>query len=76
MRQDRVTEGMQTVSAPALADSARTYEFATPQVVTDLSECVFYHVMDLPDVGTVGGDWDLRGRFEAWTFVARRRKNP
>jgi hypothetical protein len=32
--------------------------------VADIRECYFYHVMDLPRVGTVGGAWDLRGRFD------------
>jgi SAM-dependent methyltransferase len=28
----------------------------------DLSECYFYHTMDLPGIGTRPGNWDLRGR--------------
>jgi SAM-dependent methyltransferase len=33
-----------------------------------LSDCWFYHVMDLPVVGTVNhfGSWDLRGRFDEY----------
>ncbi len=27
------------------------------------SECEFYHSMDLPQVGSISGYWDLRGRF-------------
>jgi hypothetical protein len=34
--------------------------YATPQHVTDPSQCAFYHTMDLPQIGTVHGDWDLR----------------
>lgn len=34
--------------------------FAQPSLVPDLSECVFYHTMDLPGLGTVPGEWDLR----------------
>ena len=34
--------------------------YAQPRTVAGVSECDFYHVMDLPDVGTVGGEWDLR----------------
>jgi hypothetical protein len=29
-----------------------------------LASCKFYHAMDLPQVGFVQGDWDLRGRFD------------
>jgi 2-polyprenyl-3-methyl-5-hydroxy-6-metoxy-1,4-benzoquinol methylase len=31
-----------------------------------LADCWFYHTMDLPDVGTVTGSWDLRGRFDEY----------
>ena len=34
--------------------------YATPRMVTDVTECYFYHVMDLPGYGRVGGEWDLR----------------
>ena len=36
--------------------------YASPRHVTDLQECLFYHRMDLPQIGTTLGDWDLRGR--------------
>jgi len=29
-------------------------------VATDIEECEFYHVMDRPDGGVWGGQWDLR----------------
>ena len=34
-----------------------------------LDECWFYHVMDLPGLGTVNhfGSWDLRGKFDDYT---------
>lgn len=35
--------------------------------VTDPSACFFYHTMELPTVGLVRGQWDLRGRFEEYT---------
>jgi hypothetical protein len=38
--------------------------FAEPRVVCDPAECYFYHSLDLPEIGTVGGAWDLRGRFD------------
>lgn len=31
-----------------------------------LEDCYFYHLMDLPGVGTVGSEWDLRGRLDAY----------
>jgi SAM-dependent methyltransferase len=37
--------------------------FATPRLINGPEECWFYHTMDLPEVGTVTGGWDLRGRF-------------
>lgn len=43
--------------------------FVTPQTIPSIEECTFYHAMDLPGVGTVGGShvWDLRGRVEEYT---------
>jgi 2-polyprenyl-3-methyl-5-hydroxy-6-metoxy-1,4-benzoquinol methylase len=35
--------------------------YASPRVVTDLADCIFYHSMDLPEHGTVHGLVDLRG---------------
>jgi hypothetical protein len=41
-----------------------------------LEDCWFYHVTDLPGVGTVGDSWDLRGRIHDYTghvdLVGRR----
>jgi SAM-dependent methyltransferase len=36
--------------------------YGAPRYVNDASECFFYHTMDLPGIGTVTGQWDLRGR--------------
>ena len=36
--------------------------YARPSRVSRVEDCHFYHVMDIPGVGLVGGDWDLRGR--------------
>jgi SAM-dependent methyltransferase len=44
-------------------------QFVDPIHVEDPSECIFYHKMDLPGIGTVGGSWDLRGRFD--DYVAK-----
>jgi hypothetical protein len=38
--------------------------YAPARMVTDPSRCAFYHVMDLPGLGTVGGQWDLRSTVE------------
>lgn len=35
-------------------------QLAIPKEVTDPSLCVFYHTMDIPGLGTVTGEWDLR----------------
>lgn len=35
--------------------------FVSPRQVTDLSECDFYHTMELPGYGLQEGEWDLRG---------------
>jgi hypothetical protein len=42
-----------TTVAPAL--------YAAPRLVTDINDCFFYHTMDLPGIGPVPGQWDLRG---------------
>ena len=34
--------------------------YAAPRTVTDLNDCNFYHTMDVPGVGRVTGEWDLR----------------
>jgi len=41
--------------------SRTSWTFAEPLAVASLDDCYFYHSMDLPGVGTVGGEWDLRG---------------
>lgn len=40
--------------------------FERPVAVTDLSECFFYHSVDLPTIGEVSGHWDLRKGIEAY----------
>lgn len=35
--------------------------FAEPWRVESVDECQFYHSMDLPGIGAVSGQWDLRG---------------
>jgi SAM-dependent methyltransferase len=35
-------------------------QYATPLTVSDPAQCYFYHQMNIPGVGQVKGDWDLR----------------
>lgn len=35
--------------------------YATPREVPSPDDCDFYHVMEIPGHGLVGGQWDLRG---------------
>jgi hypothetical protein len=44
------------------ADIARDDVYAKPRNVSGMEDIYFYHTMDLPAVGTVHGEWDLRGR--------------
>lgn len=37
---------------------------AKPRHVDTLTDCFFYHTMELPGFGEVPGQWDLRGRFD------------
>lgn len=41
--------------------------FIAIPVVTENSDCFFYHSMDFPDGTSIVGDWDLRGRFDDYT---------
>ena len=41
-------------------------QFAAPVKVTDPAECDFYHRMDVPGLGQVGGAWDLRDCIKAY----------
>jgi len=36
------------------------FGYEQPRKVEDVAECFFYHVMDLPGIGLVGEQWDLR----------------
>jgi O-methyltransferase len=44
----------------------QTSVFAEPRINVKLEECLFYHVMDLPGLGRVGGQWDLRERVDSY----------
>ena len=34
--------------------------YTEPRSVSDLKDCYFYHTMDLPGIGKIEGNWDLR----------------
>lgn len=34
--------------------------YAPPRSINDIADCYFYHTVDLPNEGTVVGNWDLR----------------
>jgi SAM-dependent methyltransferase len=35
--------------------------YAQPRMVEDVTDCYFYHSMEIPGLGEVTGEWDLRG---------------
>lgn len=41
-------------------------EYAAPRRVESPEGCFFYHTMELPGLGVVHGQWDLRGHFEEY----------
>jgi SAM-dependent methyltransferase len=38
--------------------------YSEPRNISDLQECYFYHTMDLPGIGKVDGNWDLRPKLK------------
>jgi 2-polyprenyl-3-methyl-5-hydroxy-6-metoxy-1,4-benzoquinol methylase len=34
--------------------------FASPRIIDSKDDCFFYHVMEIPGIGMVGEEWDLR----------------
>ena len=42
------------------------FQYSQPRVVENPADCYFYHCFDLPGLGTVGGDWDLRPCIDAY----------
>jgi hypothetical protein len=45
---------------PSQTEASLVPVYASPRNVTQLSDCYFYHTMDLPGFGLVEGEWDLR----------------
>lgn len=40
--------------------------YAEPREIDSLDQCYFYHTMDVPEFGTVQGEWDLRGSIDQY----------
>lgn len=40
--------------------------YAETRLVTDPQDCYFYHTMEIPTLGVVEGQWDLRGGVDAY----------
>lgn len=40
--------------------------YASPRIVTSLTDCWFYHTIDLPGYGCIEGQWDLRAGIDAY----------
>jgi hypothetical protein len=50
--------------------------FASPRKVNDITDCHFYHTIDLPGYGTMNGEWDLRGKVDEYLgFVPLKGKS-
>jgi SAM-dependent methyltransferase len=48
-----------------------TVTWETPWTVSERDDCWFYHVMDLPGLGQVSGEWDLRGTIDSYLGPCR-----
>lgn len=52
---------MKTTGSASFARSQQKRSiYATPRKIEDISECYFYHTMEIPGYGCVEGEWDLR----------------
>jgi SAM-dependent methyltransferase len=47
-------------------DESVAVEYVKPMYAQDPKECLFYHVMQLPGIGMVGEQWDLRDTVEEY----------
>jgi SAM-dependent methyltransferase len=45
---------------------SQSIEFVAPRRVEGPEGCFFYHTMELPGLGLIHGQWDLRGHFEEY----------
>jgi SAM-dependent methyltransferase len=49
---------------PIESPAATPVAYAAPRDVPGIEQCWFYHRMELPGAGVVGGQWDLRGQVD------------
>src|SRR5437870_33821 len=57
--------GRNAPDAPLRLGCMMVVMFVAPRMVTDPASCRWYHTMDLPELGTVGGNgWDLRATID------------
>lgn len=54
---------LRRLAGPPIRALQRQLLFARPQRVSSPAGCYWYHTLDLPGIGAVWGEWDLRGRF-------------
>ena len=40
--------------------------YSLPREINDINSCYFYHSIDLPELGTIKGDWDLRNNIKSY----------
>lgn len=52
---------------PADPPVGQTHGFQSRRPAPAQTACRFYHSIDLPGLGTIEGNWDLRGRFADYT---------
>jgi SAM-dependent methyltransferase len=62
----RCSHGYAWASVRRRARSTQANLYARPATGLSSASCHFYHVMEIPGHGMVGGDWDLRGREDAY----------
>jgi len=72
----RTADLFQPRAEPACCDTPSTYgpavaqakdgPYIEPQYVESRADCYFYHTIDLPELGTVQGPWDLRATFDSY----------
>jgi 2-polyprenyl-3-methyl-5-hydroxy-6-metoxy-1,4-benzoquinol methylase len=72
----RTADLFQPRDKPACCDTPSTYGpaiarakdglYIEPQHVESRADCYFYHTIDLPELGTVEGPWDLRATFDSY----------
>jgi hypothetical protein len=54
---------MKARSTPAATEEEASM-YVEPRLVTDPAACIWYHTMELPEVGLVEGQWDLRATID------------